>query len=821
MKSTRVLGFKKLALLQAASMLFVGAPAFAQDALETPEQTATEPAADAVTPPAAAEASAPSVSAPGVEEIIVTARKKDETLLDVPVAVSAVSAGDLSRYAATDLGKIGQMVPQVIIAKTGGGGAGASFSIRGVGSSALDAGIEQTVALNVDGLQISRGRLVTQSFFDMQQVEVLKGPQALFFGKNSPGGVISLRTAGATDSFEGYVRGGYEFNAAERIVEGAVSGPISDTLKYRFAGRASKMDGWLKNDAGPVTMPSDPDYPTAGAAHRNDPGTEEFLGRLTLAWQPTDAFDATLKVFGSDLSDNGETAGTELICDGSPRTLDLLSGGYVTDPYGDCSLNGRRSLGAMNPTRASQYPGAKDGKPYTDYNSLLTSMTANYKFETMQLTSVSGYWRYKNASFDNFGFDSSNAVLGYNEDKSNSFTQELRLSSNFDSPVNFTVGLYYETGNRDTEGNGFVAPVGNDSRNGLYNNWTLLTTNSNDAYSGFAQLTWKILPELELAGGARYTREEKKIRVGNSFVNDQFAGLGITADEGVFTNGTFKDEDVSPEATLSYHPTRNSTFYVAYKTGYKSGGFSNPAILSAGQDVNVLGFKSESAEGGELGAKGEFLDRRLTITSAIYTYKFDGLQLTSFNPTPPSFTIRNAASARTSGAEIESSFVATEELRIRAAVGYNRAKYLNFDSAPCYAGQTEAQGCFASTNTQDLSDTALVRAPKWNVTGGVTWDHEIASNLFMGLSADANYSSGYWMQENQNPISWQDGFTRLNASARLYEGNNAWEIALIGRNLTDEHYGVASADKPFGTPDAIWVSVGRTREILLQGTYRF
>ena len=125
----------------------------------------------------------PRIQATGDEQIIVTARRRDETVLNVPVAVTALSDKEITRYAATDLSKIGQLVPQVQIVRSGAG-TGGSFSIRGVGSSPGDAGIEQTVSVNIDGIQISRGRAVLQSFFDVQQVEVLKGPQALFFGKN-------------------------------------------------------------------------------------------------------------------------------------------------------------------------------------------------------------------------------------------------------------------------------------------------------------------------------------------------------------------------------------------------------------------------------------------------------------------------------------------------------------------------------------------------------------------------------------------------------------------------------------------------------------
>lgn len=811
---------KTIGLLASTALgicLSIASPAAAQDALSAQPQPQTPGQAGGAAPPTSPE----ETQAGSAQEIIVTARKRDESLLQVPVAVTAVGAGDLNRYAATDLGKIGQLVPQVILARTGGGGAGASFSIRGVGSSALDAGIEQTVALNIDGLQISRGRIITQSFFDVQQVEVLKGPQALFFGKNSPGGVVSVRTAGATDEFEGYARVGYEFKANERILEGAVSGPISETLGFRLAARGSKMDGYIDNVAGPLGVPSDPTNPSPGAAHGRDPGTREILGRLTVEWSPTDDLNAVLKVFGSKLKDHGETSGTELLCQGSPQTLDLLSGTYVVDPYGDCELNGRRTLGALSPNHAPNYPRSNGGVPETRYKSVLSSLTVDYALDAVSFTSVTGYWAYKNDGFDNFAFDATPTVFGANKDSSHGFSQELRAATSFDGPLNFTLGAYFEDGGRDTRGHGFIAPVGNDPRNGQYNNWTLVSDNSNRAYSVFGQIIYNITPEIELAGGARYTHEKKRVELGNSYVNQNFAPFGITAAEGVFTSDRFSDNNVSPEATLSYRPTSDATIYAAYKTGYKSGGFSNPSILSLGQTADQLGFDPEKAEGGEIGAKGSLFDGRLTINSAIYRYKFKALQLTSFNPSPPSFTIRNAASARTTGAEIETSFQATDELQLRLAAGYNRAKYLNFPAAPCYPGQTPEQGCTGVGGTQDLSGTPLVRAPKWNLTGGFTYDLPLSDDIGLGFSADANYTSGYWLQENQNPVAWQEGFARLNASVRLHQADDNWELAVIGRNLTNKYYGIAAADKPFGTPDEVWVNIGRPREILLQATYRF
>lgn len=807
-----------LSLLASAA---VASPLAAQDALSSTPAPQTPGAAGGAAP--ATTSPARQVTGVGADDIIVTARKRDETLLEVPVAVTALSANDINRYQANDLTKLGQLVPQVIIAKTGSGGAGASFSIRGIGSSAADAGIDQTVSVNIDGLQVSRGRVVTQGFFDLQQVEVLKGPQALFFGKNSPGGVISLHTAGATKDLEAYVRAGYEFNADERYVEGAVSGPITSTLGFRVALRAQKMDGYLKNVAGPLVLPSDPDFIRPGAGDRRSPKNREFVGRGTLEWRPTDNFDATLKIFGSSLKDGGESANNEVKCadpNGKPATLDLSSGVYVTDPYGDCKINGKRSSASMPEARAANYPGAKDGRPYTDYSSILTSLTMNYKLgDAATITSVTGYYKYKNSGFDDFDASAVGAVWGLNQDNSSAFSQEVRVATSFEFPVNFVVGGYFESAKRDTLGNGMIAAVGLDPVTGNYNNWSLISNNHGKTYSLFGQAIYNILPNLELAGGVRWTKEVKRTLVENTFVNANFAPFGIVNPADVQIRGRFRDNNFSPEATLSWHPTRSTTLYGAYKTGYKSGGFSNPSILSFGQTIDDLSFQPEKAKGGELGAKGSFLNRKLTINTALYRYKFTGLQLTSFNAQTVAFSIRNAAAARTTGIEADANYAATDALSIRGAVGYNKAKYLNFLGAPCYGGETEAQGCVGGV--QDLSGTPLVRAPAWNVSGGVTYDATLTSTLKLGLSADGRYTTGYWMQENQNPVGYQKGFMLVNAALRLHREDDTWELGLIGRNLTNKRYGVGSSDKTFSPPGQIAVAVGRPREIALQGTARF
>ncbi|MFC4294322.1 TonB-dependent receptor [Novosphingobium tardum] len=795
--------------LAGAWALALAVPATAQTAAG---DTSTTPPVAAATQPEAA----PETQAVNDEEIIVSARRRDETLLNVPVAVTALSSQDITRYAATDLSKIGQLVPQVQIVRSGAGTGGA-FSIRGVGSSPGDAGIEQTVSVNIDGIQISRGRAVLQSFFDVQQVEVLKGPQALFFGKNSPGGVISVKTAGPTETLQGYAKAGYEFKANERFLEAAVGGPISDTLGFRVAGRASKLDGYIRNNAPDRTNPIEPNFPLH-AGNDPQPGGKSYAGRATLTWKPTDSFDLTAKLFANYSKDNAESI-AEVVC-ADPNALPTTLG--IPDVYGDCKLNGVRSStnAPTDPALLGPWPGApKDGKHYARFNGTYGSLTGNYRTGALTLTSVTGFYNYDVNTWENYDYTSIGLVQSVNDDAYKSISQELRFATDFDSPLNFVGGAYYEHVSRQQETNGRIAPLGPDPRNGKYETWDRPAKNKGDTYSGYGQLIYKFGDAVELAGGVRWTHEIKSIDMRHTFLHSRFPA-GIFLPEGVVVAGKFKDTNWSPEATATWHPTTNTTLYVAYKTGYKSGGFSNPSALSANYaDINQARFGSETAEGGEIGAKGSFLNGRLSINSALYRYTFDGLQLSSFNAATTTFTIRNAASARTTGAELETRFAVTPDFSVRGSVGYNHARYLKFPTSACYAGQTAAQGCVGGV--QNLSGKPLTRAPDWTLSGGFSYDRPVSDGIAIGLSGDANYTDDYFTQENQNPVALQQGFWRLNASVRLHEIDDKWELALIGRNLTDKIYGLSSADKPLGGPGQISQQPSRPREIMLQGTIRF
>lgn len=186
--------------------------------------------------------------------IVVVARGREEKLIDVPVAATVATAEDLRRHDINTVANIKIVAPQISLDR-GFTGSGTSITMRGVSSSVIDAGVEQSILLDFDGVAISRGRILNDALFDLAGVDVLKGPQPVFFGKNSPGGVVSVRSADPTGNLSGYVRGGYEFNARATTVETAISGPLSETVGARVALFRSQSKGYILNTAKGVVDP--------------------------------------------------------------------------------------------------------------------------------------------------------------------------------------------------------------------------------------------------------------------------------------------------------------------------------------------------------------------------------------------------------------------------------------------------------------------------------------------------------------------------------------------------------------------------------------
>lgn len=781
-------------------------------------------------PPAAfgqeAEAEAPQESA-RPDEILVMARKRQESILEVPVVVTVVSNERLENTGITNVTELPKLVPGLVI-----GGSilsiGPQVSIRGVGTSSLDPGVDQSVSLNVDGLSLGQGLAFGSGMFDVGQVEVLKGPQALFFGKSSPGGVISIRTADPTDEYEVIARAGYEFEGREARGELIASGPVTEGLGARFGVLYSKGDGYFKNRA--VAIPG------TGAQtppHTRNPRPRNFIARGTLLWEPVDAFSARLKVTHSydrttnaDLKQLADCFGREGLEFFGPSGFGAT--GFTGGPVGfirgdDCRFNREANQVYLDP---AFFPGLpNDGIPFLRNKQDYGTLELNFDIvPELTLTSLTGYYKLKSDSMVN---PTLTTAAGPTFAVTNDFgrkqiTQELRLNSDFRGPLNFTAGVFYEDGKLTdrvrfirNRAYYFISPeffalpfIFNFPLNILDDDRE--STVDIETKSAFGQLRYEVTDQLELAAGVRYTDESRRLSVFD-FQNN--VDISPFLPRPVVGSKTW-----SPEATITYTPTDDLTVFASYKRGYKSGSFAVAVPANAirnpltGQIVGAedKSFEDEKVKGYEIGIKSRLLDRSLLANLAFYDYRYDGLQVGANEPSAggvPVIRTVNAGKARTYGVDFDLNYRpgAFDGLTLNASVNWNKARYKDLTTIPCYYNQTVAMGCSLTPNTfgapdaatgqprfltQQLSGTPLVRAPEWSANFGFDYEMPVGTGMKLLFSNNNQYSSKYvnfpatGLPDDDD--NYQKSFFRTDASLALKAEDDKWEVALIGKNLTDK-----------------------------------
>ena len=787
-----------------------------------------------------------------LEEVIVTARKRAESLQDVPIAITAISGEQLERQSLTSIEKIGEVTPQLIVVR-GTSGSGASLNLRGIGSSFTSIGIEQSVAVNVDGVYYGQGRVINEGFLDLQQVEILKGPQALFFGKNASAGVLSFTTANPGPAFEGMARVGYEMNSEQTSVEGMLSGPVSDTIGLRLAVRGSEMTGGHIENIGQATTFTTQDVAAGFVATTHDvpapqrdvPGERELLGRLTATWKPSDDFTMTLKGSGNRYRIDNATWINEM--------TSCPLGSAQVNPGETCRGDWRIQQNDVPADIAATNPIMKrhGGRLYQDYDSYGGSATLAYENETLALNSVTGYHHFKNyflGDYDGTGA-ADGGTWGAEVSEYRAWSTEQRVQTKLASPVNFMLGLYTQSTRLDFQQDvifprlsvfGFVGAFedsGAADPSARYLTLRKLSKTDGDTFAVFGQTLWEFQPNWELAAGLRYTHETKRSTFAQPYVTPLYQATFVQFDPGDPTTQLAADqtfENISPEATLTWRPAANLTLYGGYKRGFKSGGFSGSALYSVNTTVDDLAFDPEKAAGFEGGVKSTLLDDRLRLNAAVYRYKYDDLQVDFFDSTAIQFITTNAGSSITRGVELDATWLPLTGLTIDANVSYNDAYYDSFAGSPCYGGQTPAQGCTINPVTsrpeQDQSGKPTARAPEWVGTLRTNYDTTIGAGLLFGASIGARYTGEYALNSFGDRLAVQGGFVALDGGLRLGSGDQRWECALIGKNLTDKYALTYAQDAPSsgagsgtvgGIPSDQLGNPIFPRTVQLQFTYRY
>lgn len=759
----------------------VSAPAFAQDAGSPTSALPEESAQNA---------------APGLGEIIVEARRRKETMQDVPVAMTALTGAQLEQRALTDMDALTSAAPEFVVSR-GGFGAGGQLTLRGVSTTSTVIGIEQSVATIVDGVYFGNARIMNEGLFDMERVEILKGPQALFFGKNATAGVVNIATAGPTTDLYMKAKAGFEFRSQQAFGELVVSAPLSDTLGVRVALRGSKMFGGYYDNTAPATTYTTTDIATGIATShvtprgpRDMPGGREIMGRVTLRWQPTDRLTATLK--GSATSSHTNSPGWSLRCTKSQTGISSL------DPTDTCrgKFEVRQNNIPLDIAASLPHNVVNDeGDLLGNWKSWSVTGTLEYDLDNITLTSISNYHKTRNKWASDANWQGGpRGFYSVEDHQFSAFSSELRALTSFEGPVNLMLGAYYQ--NTDQELNQAAAQNGLENSNAprpeyRYVGNVKFGLMKGETISGYGQLLWQVVPAVELSGGVRYTHETKD----SFFVQPYSHPAGIAAGTWLPNSPLTPKQTFnawSPEVTLKYAITPDVMVFGAYKTAYKSGGFNIQVTQGPNTNETNTLFKPEKGRGFEMGVKSTLLDKQLRFNLTAYRYKYTDLQIENFDAQKIALVATNAGSTIVKGVEADLQFAprAVPGLVLSGTVNYNRARYQEF-IGPCWVGQKRSQGCTLTSIfglSQNLAGKPTAMAPDWTAAAGVEYETQVSDGWWAGASVNGRYSSSYFTNAFARPFSRQSGYAVLDGSITVRSDDNRWTIALIGKNLTNRFY---------------------------------
>lgn len=735
-------------------------------------------------------------------DIVVTARKRAETVLTTPVIVSALSSAKIDLLGVTNIADVARLTPQLVVGDSPSV-AGGAISLLGITSSEQNQFSDQAVLFSIDGTPISRAAVQRLALMDLEQVAIYKGPQTLFFGKNSYAGVIDIHSADPTPDLKVGGTIGYEFEGEEIRGEGFISGPVTDTLGFRVAVYSSSLSGYLRNVA--------PDDPLIGPKDRTLPDTREFAARTTLLYEPVESLSVKFKVAYQRMRSAGISQGQQLLdCPfGVSQTGGAIDG--VGEP---CRPDNRVERSDLGPNFHRLDP-AYGETPYARLDQWLANLTVRYSIaERVELTSVSSYYNAKSRVLENFNNATAARFMaaGFQTLYDEEYSQELRLRASLSDELSVIVGGYYQHSDLNRF---FKVAVNAANPVALFNDRAF---QKGEAYSLFGQLTWKPAPWVELAGGGRYSDEEKRFA-------GAIAGVPVAT---AVPRGSWSN--FSPEATLSFYPSGDTTIFGSYKKGFLSGGFN----AGSGDVRTDRSYDEQKIEGGEIGAKTRLLDRALFLSLSGYQYDLTGLQvLTQVGLLQ---FVQNAGKASVKGIDFSWEYnTPIEGFSLQGALSYNRARYDQFITN-CYAGQTIAMGCnllptpAGVFTAQDLKGSPLLRAPNYAGDAGFIYRAPLNERFLLTINGHTTYSSSYYADTTNNPRSRQESYWLFDAGVSLQSVSEGWKLALLGRNLSNERYVARTRDSILtgsgtGRAQAVLADVAgvvsRGREVWLRLSYEF
>ena len=726
-----------------------------------------------------------------LEEIVVTAQKREQNIQDVPIAISTVTSETFSEFNIDSFNEF--EFPGMITTE---GGRTNRVAMRGI-SSGENSGFEQSVPYFIDGMYLGRARATRIGFLDLARLEVLKGPQPTYLGKNAVGGAISLITKRPTDELEREIDLAHEFEGSETTVTGIVSGPLTEAFKGRVALKYRHMGGWMKNTA------LDEDWPKE----------ENFGARVSFTWTPTDNFQAYAKFENYEHENQGQARELFACTPGVEPTI---------GPGEDCELNGTTQKffdPSLNAPQSNLFEADSPEDAHVDnvdYISALLEM--NYDWGEYVLTSVTSYYDLDSILETEVGDSIVPTAFVDIDERAEQYSQEIRLLSPTGGRVEWLIGAYYDR-EKISSNNMATIPVLNLAFN------QHMREQDSEAWSVFGEVSIGLMDSVIAKIGARYV-EVKKDADYERFAWQFPAGsptLGPVIGPASFELfETRKDDDFTPAVVIEWRPNDDLMLYASWKEGFKAGGYDHSHRDVA--DPSKFQYEPEKVTSYEIGAKTTFLDGAMTANIALFRGEYEDLQVTQRN-VGPGFRTTNAAESTSQGLEIDTALQINEYVTASAVLSLLDAEYDNFEGAQCRGNppQTVAEGCI--NGGQDLAGERLPYAPEFSAQFNLGLRYPLGGELFGGA---AEFISGvsifttskFHMQTSPDPDQTAEAFTKVDARIGIGAADGSWALELFGRNLTDE-FTLTSANTTPVRPNSNVGVLARTRQVGLRLNYQF
>lgn len=684
-----------------------------------------------------------------LEEVVVTATHREQNLQDVPVSVTALGANELSEAQIFGATEIAYKVPGMAYAEFAPGQA--VISMRGISSADDGAGMDNSVVMFLDGVYIGRLANINFEMFDLERIEVLRGPQGTLFGRNAIGGAINVTTSRPTEelSVKAEVAVG---NEGHLRYQGLVSGPITENLRGKISYSHREHDGYVDN----VILNKD----------QQDEDNDNVRGQLLWSTENSEWL-----LTGDYMEDDREDMGRVPMVAGNPPDIveawEAIAGDYgkvasPVDGHSEREASGISLQGDIQFDRGT-----------------FTTITAVRNAETdWEMASIGVPWVN--------GFEVIDDIV----EEIDTISQEFRWTSSLDGSFNYVAGLFYLEEETDrTEQFRLLAPFGaNDSYIDIGNEISQ-QENETTSYAVYFQGDWDFADDWTLTLGARYSYDEKETEstsVDCANLTPEFAGYphceGVGGSIGVISN-TFNVKadddwsDFSPKVSLQWRQNDDVMWFATVAKGYKSGGFGGAPTLIEDATTPV---DEETAWNYEIGMKGDFFDSSLRLNITAFYMDYEDLQIVRFGPTIENpefgqFTTENIGSADIEGIELEATWYPTENLMIHATYGYL---------------DTEVDDLILETGTGfvDISGLPLRQAPENKYSITASYDVPMNSGANLNFRVDYTYTDE---QINDYPTADNtviEEFSLVDARAAWTSADGAWQVAIWGKNLTEDEY---------------------------------